>query len=230
MLKAIIFDFDGLMIDTEASVYQTWQEIYEQHGQRLPLGSWQSAIGTQESPFDPRQELDRLVGQQLDWDSLNKRQREREIELVAEMPLLPGVQAHLEYAHQAGYRLGLASSSYHDWVDYHLAQRDLARYFSTVKCADDVQLTKPDPELYLAALADLGVAAGEAFALEDSPAGALAASRAGIFTVVVPNELTRSLVFEAGDLRLDSLDDISAPMLIDRIQNSLNKNGRYRAG
>jgi HAD superfamily hydrolase (TIGR01509 family) len=227
LLKAIIFDFDGLMIDTEAAVFQTWQEIYREYAQEIQLESWQAAVGTQESPFDPRQELNNRVGRQLDWGKINIQQREREIDLVASMPLLPGVQAHLEFARQAGYRLGVASSSYHDWVDYHLAQRSLRDYFSTVKCADDVRLTKPDPELYLAALADLEVQPQEAIALEDSPAGALAASRAGLFTIVIPNEITRTMEFMAGDLHLDSLGNITPQDLLASVQSRLNKNGKH---
>ena len=229
MIKAIVFDFDGLMIDTEAAVFQTWQEIYREYGHNLERASWQSAIGTQESPFDPRAELDRRLGRQLDWVAINRQQREREIELVAEMPLLPGVADHLEHAHQQGYRLGMASSSYHDWVDYHLVERGLRDYFTTVQCADDVQLTKPDPALYRQAIAGLGVEPQEAFALEDSPAGALAASRAGLFTVIVPNDLTRDLEFAAGDLKLDSLGDIQPPTLIGIVQQRLSRNGKHAA-
>lgn len=217
------------MIDTEAAVFQTWQEIYRQHDQELELSDWQAAIGTQESPFDARAELDRRVGRKLDWQTLNLRQREREIELVSELPLLPGVEEHLENARQSGYRLGLASSSYHDWVDYHLEQRGLSGYFSTVQCADDVQLTKPDPALYRQAIAALAISGREAFALEDSPAGALSAARAGLFTVVIPNDLTRSMMFEAGDLQLDSLAEIQPQSLLDLVQDRLHRNGKHAA-
>jgi HAD superfamily hydrolase (TIGR01509 family) len=229
MLKAIIFDFDGLILETETPVFQSWQELYRKFDQELTFDTWQAAIGTKESSFNPYRELEKRTGLEINWDELEPRRARREYELADRQPLLPGVLDYLEQARQLGLRLGLASSSEREWVEYHLRNRDLEHYFSVVKCAEDVLLTKPDPALYLDTLSGLGVSALEAFALEDSPLGALAAKRAGLFCVVVPNNLTRQMKFEAGDLELDSLDSLPLTDLMSLVQEKMGTNGRVKS-
>lgn len=224
MFKAIIFDFDGLMIETESSVYQAWREMYHRYGHELTFDLWQAAIGTQESTFDPQADLEKRIGKGLNGDLLDTGRLAREYELAEQQPILPGVLDYLDQARKLGLKLGLASSSYHEWVDFHLKQRGLYAYFDTIQCAEDVQLTKPDPALYLAAVQALGVNPQEAFALEDSPPGVLAARRAGLFCVVVPNQLTRQMDFPEVDLELPSLEAMTLPELLSLIQTQTKKN------
>ena len=94
---------------------------------------------------------------------------------------------------------------------------DLRNVFEVIRCADDVTHTKPHPELYLSAASALGVSPSEAVAFEDSPNGALAANRAGVFCVVVPNPMTRHLSFETPDKTLSSLDEIPLASLLAEI-------------
>ena len=118
-------------------------------------------------------------------------------------------------------KLGMASSSRRKWVNGHLTRLGLIQHFDSIKCADDVQRTKPDPDLYLAALGALGLQGHEAVALEDSPNGIAAAKAAGLFCVAVPNTLTRQLPLDGVDLVLDSLADLPMKDLLERLNTDV---------
>ncbi|HZR44121.1 MAG TPA: HAD family hydrolase [Ktedonobacteraceae bacterium] len=219
MIKALIFDFDGLIIDTEVPDYQSWQEIYQERDCQLPLALWTGYIGKAAELFDAYAHLEQLSGQPVDRATVRIRRRKRYIELVAAQPILPGVEAYITTAKRLGLKLAVASSGTREWVVGHLTQRGLLAYFDQITCADDVQRAKPDPDLYLTTLAALGIQAEEAIALEDSPNGVLAANRAGIFCVAIPNPLTCQLPLDHADLRLASLQDLPLEDLLSRLTN-----------
>jgi len=213
-LQSLIFDFDGLILDTEYPEFQSWQEIYQEHGCSLPLSVWAACIGTASDVFDPLDYLERQLGRAVDREAVLARRRQRDAELMQQQAVLPGVREYLVEAKRLGLKLGVASSSSHRWVDGQLARLGLAEYFDCVRCREDVEITKPHPALYLSALRGLDSRAEEAIALEDSPNGLLAARQAGIFCVVVPNPLTRELAFNGPDLLLNSLADLPLPELL----------------
>src|SRR5581483_7240061 len=153
MLQALIFDFDGLMLDTEVPDYQSWVEIYEEHGCQLPLSTWSAYIGGDGLSFNAYAHLETLYGQPVERDTIRVRRRKRYAELVASQPLLPGVMDYILTAQRLNLKLAVASSGTRDWVTGHLKRFGLLHYFNCIKCADDVQKVKPDPTLYLAALA-----------------------------------------------------------------------------
>lgn len=210
LLKALIFDFDGLILDTETPDLLAWQEVYKRHGQAISLQTWGQIVGgTGNSIFDPANHLEELMGYQLDLAAIKRLARQLSDAAILEQPILPGAKNLLESARIKPYRLAIASSSPHDWVDNHLKRLGLFDYFEVILCGDDVVRTKPDPGLYLAALRALNVHAGEAVVFEDSPNGILAANRAGIFSVAVPNPLTAQLGVDHARLVLNSLEDVS---------------------
>src|SRR5512146_2868297 len=148
-IRALIFDFDGLILNTEHAVYQSWLELYRSHGQELPLSEWVKIVGTNDtSSFSPQANLERLVGG-VDWASIAPRRKRREAELVRDEVVLPGVEAILEDGKRLGLKIGLASSSGRDWVLGHLSRLGLVGYFDCIKTREDVERTKPDPELFL---------------------------------------------------------------------------------
>ncbi len=215
MIRGIIFDFDGLIVDTEWSVYQSWVELFELHGVRLPFDQWAKIIGTSSlEHFNPFDVLERQVGQTLDRQKLQQKRRRRELEMVAAQPILPGVEDILSSAKTNNLKLGLASSSNREWVAGNLARLGLLGYFDIIHTSDDVTYTKPDPALYLLTLQSLGLSPREAVVLEDSPNGVSAAKDAGIFTVAVPNLLTANLNLDRADLILTSLAEMSLGDLI----------------
>jgi len=220
MIRALIFDFDGLILDTELPDFLSWQETFREYGGYLSLSAWATCIGTSEDAFDPLDFLEAQLGQPVDREAIRSKREQRKTELVEKQLILPGVERYVTDAKRLGLKLGLASTSSRDWVTGHLSRLGLTEHFDCIKCANDVRHVKPDPELYHAVLDALDVRADEAIALEDSPNGILAAKRAGIFCVAVPNSLTQHLSLDQADLRLDSLADLPLRKLLREIQKS----------
>ena len=220
MIRALIFDFDGLILDTEGPIFQSWQELYRSYHLDLTLERWADTIGRseQEAPFDPKQDLEERLGRRLDWAMLGLRRRQRELALIAAQPILPGVQDYLEQARQLHLKIGLASSSDRGWVSSHLERLGLRGYFDCLRTSEDVRFTKPAPDLFLAALACLEATPQEAVVFEDSPNGILAANRAGIFCVAVPNRLTSHLDLDRANRRLTAFTDLSLDQLLIEVE------------
>jgi HAD superfamily hydrolase (TIGR01509 family) len=215
MIQALIFDFDGLILDTELPEYRSWVETFAAYGASLPLSTWAEGIGVGAAEtFDPYDLLVEQLGRPLDRDAIRSQRRARFAERMAGQPLLPGVEAYIRGARERGLKLGIASSSSRSWVVGHLEQLGIAAFFQSVTCTEDVALTKPAPDLYLACLKALGVEASQAIALEDSPNGVRAAKRAGLFCVAVPNALTGQLTFEGTDLQISSLAELPLEELL----------------
>ena len=217
MIQALIMDFDGLILDTEGPAFQAWQEIFEEHGRSLPLSAWATWVGGSPDMFDPYAYLESQLGHAVDRDDIRRREREREDELIAAQPVVPGVEDYIREAGRLGLKLGLASSSDREWILGHLSRLGMETDFDSIKCADDVERAKPHPDLYLAVLQDLDVPASQALALEDSPNGITAAQAAGIFCVAVPNPLTRQLPIDRADLQLNSLADVRLEELLRQV-------------
>lgn len=205
MIKALIFDFDGLIIDTEAADYQAWLEIYRGCGLDYPLSEFQNTIGLYSSVPVPLDQLDELKGP-LDREFINSRRSQRAMELAMRQPLLPGVLSYLEDVHHLGLQAAIASSSPRTWLDCFLEPRNLTHYFDVIVTGDTVSQAKPSPELFNKAIHKLGVNSNEALILEDSYYGLLAAQAAGIRCVIIPSSLTSGMDFHNADLVLDSLD------------------------
>ncbi|MBX3010024.1 MAG: HAD family hydrolase [Caldilineaceae bacterium] len=214
MLKAIIFDFDGTIIETETPDYQSWQELFVEHGCDLAKELWCTYIGTASGTFDPYRLLAELSGGDIDRPALRTRRRRRFHELVAQQPSRPGVEALLAAATAQGIPLAIASSSTRDWVEEHLAARHLRHYFQAVYTANDVTTVKPDPTLYRLAARALQVEPTQALAVEDSLNGLLAAKRAGLKCVVTPHGMTAHMAFAEADLVLTSLAEITLAQLL----------------
>lgn len=214
-LRAIIFDFDGLILDTESPALQCWQELYAAFECPFPLDDWYASLGCAVRTFDPYGHLVSFAAPRLTMEELRTRRRAREHELVGGAGLRPGIGAYLAAAQGMGLKLAVASSSHHPWVDGHLKRMGVHEFFSAIICAEDSPRHKPDPAPFQLALQAIGVEAEEAIALEDSPNGIAAAQGAGIFTVAVPNDVTRHLDLSAADVVADpltafSLQDVAA--------------------
>ena len=205
-LRALIFDFDGLIVDTESSSLAAVQEAYRRHGHELPSDQWRQCVGTTVDPYD---HLQRLVGPEVDLTAVRAELEVRHRAEVAELGPRPGVVELVTAAAATGLRLAVASSSSRRWVEGHLERIGALQAFHAVRCRDDVRQTKPAPDVYLAALDGIGVSASQAVAFEDSPNGAQAAKTAGIYTVAVPNGVTRGWPFDHADRVIDSLHGVT---------------------
>ena len=206
MIDALIFDFDGLILDTESPDFLSWQDIYAAHGHELTVEIWARNVGgAWHNQYDP---LEALLGRALDREVVQAQYKARARKIQLAQPILPGVQGYIKDAKEMGIKIGVASSSDHTWVDGNLERLNLIHEFDVIVCADDVENVKPHPELFLTAVERLDASPARTIVLEDSPNGARAAHDAGTFCVVVPNPLTAQLTFDHGHLRLDALSDV----------------------
>ncbi|UZJ78279.1 MULTISPECIES: HAD family hydrolase [unclassified Fictibacillus] len=215
MIKAVVFDFDGLILDSETSVYNAIQEIFTEHSCNMPLELWQQCIGTKDF-LDPFEYLEEQINKKVDRKGLRAKHHERVLSMLEGEKPLPGVEDYLEAAKELGLKIALATSSSRQWVTGHLEKLNLLSYFDCLKTADDVEHVKPDPALYLEAVKCLGVKPNEAIAFEDSANGARAAKAAGLYCVVIPNEVTKGLAFGDVDHQMESLAEVQLKELMNR--------------
>jgi HAD superfamily hydrolase (TIGR01509 family) len=217
VIRALVFDFDGLILETEIPVLESWRKVYDDHGVVLPLDVWMETIGTADHDFDPFAHLQELVGRPLDREPLQQNRILHRDAILHAMETLPGVRDYLEEARRMKLKLAVASSSRRRWVLGHLQRLGIHEHWDAVRTADDVVRTKPDPELYLAAVDALGVEPREAVAFEDSENGVKAAKAAGLWCVAVPAELTLGMDFSQADLVLGSMSEMPLHELLDRL-------------
>jgi HAD superfamily hydrolase (TIGR01509 family) len=214
--RALIFDFDGLIIDSETPLFEIWAAIYREHGHTLTLDHWQHALGTQ-GGFDPYEDLSTRIARAVDRESLAAAVRQEHWARCGDEPLLPGVRDRLEEARDLGIPAAVASSSPSAWVDPWLDHHDLRGLLQAVCTRDDVRRVKPAPDLFLLAAERLGVAPSSCVVFEDSPNGLRAAHAAGMRAVSVPNRLTRHLPVPIACVRMDSLADCGLPSLLQML-------------
>lgn len=219
MINALIFDFDGLIFDSETADFKSWQETFDFYGADLPFDIWADQIGSA-NHFNPYEFLEQQLGHSVNRDEVHAQRKKRDNELLAQQGIMPGVEAYLTEARSLGLKIGLASSSPHRWIDPLLDRLGLMHWFEVVFCRDDVgDKPKPEPDVYLAAMAALNVRPNESLALEDSPNGVLAAKRAGMWVTAVPNPVTRTLNFDQADVKLSSMTDMPLAQLISEVLN-----------
>ncbi len=208
MIKGIIFDFDGLICDTETPELKAWGELFAEYDQPFPLNEYLKTIGSIYNDDKPVLILKELVDFPIDAEKLTSDFLVLKRKLMDQEPLRPGVLSYLHKAKQGGFKLGLASSAPDEWVIHHVNRLGIIHFFDCIKTSEDVKKTKPDPELYIRTLKCMQVFPHEAIALEDSPNGINAAIQAGVNVVAVPNSVTRIFNFDSADLVVDSLEDL----------------------
>jgi HAD superfamily hydrolase (TIGR01509 family) len=216
-ISALIFDFDGLIIDSETPLFDIWASVYARHGVVLSMDDWQHALGTQ-GGFDPFAHLSTTLAATLDRDTLAGFVRDEHWRLCGEQPLLPGVRERIDEARELSFGLAVASSSPSAWVHPWLERHGLMPLFDVVCTRDDVQRVKPAPDLFLVAAERMGVAPASCLVFEDSPNGLQAAHAAGMTSVAVPNRLTRGLPLRDPHLVLNSLADMTLGEMIERLE------------
>lgn len=214
-IDALIFDFDGVMVDTEVPEFESWSQMFQSHGVELDRELWLSIIGRGREYFDPFQHLEDLKGSPIDREAVKTERRQCYLELVAPNPLLPGVMEYLDEAADMGLRLGVASSSTRQWVEDHLRPRGVLDRFEAISTGDEAENSKPDPEIYLTAIDRLGARPESSVAIEDSANGLTSAKRAGMFCVAVPNRMTQGMDLSQADVQLEALTDMSLGELVE---------------
>lgn len=213
MIKAIVFDFDGVILDSERIMYLVMTKMFHNYQVSLPLSLWSQAIGTQNG-FDSISYLEEKAQVQINRSDFVTERDRLFHELVEKEDVLPGVKSVLSQAVDLGLKIGLVTSSKGDWPLRHLNRLGISGYFQTIKSTGDVQRVKPDPALYLQALKELEVSPKEAIAIEDSFNGSLSAKKAGMYCIVVPNAVTKQMPLGHVDGCFKSLQDVGLRRLI----------------
>ncbi len=226
MIRALVFDFDGLIIDTETPLIDAWAAIHERAGRVYSRADAHRLVGHVEFDFDPWA----AFGPGADRAALETEHRRLSRELTARQPILPGVLSGLREARARGLKLAVASNSSHEHVDRHLTRLGLRPLFDLACCREDVAAGKPAPDLYHLVIRRLGLVPPEAIAFEDSTAGTLAARAAGLWTVAVPNPSTHHHDFSAAHLVLPSLADMPLAQLLARFAGPENSAGNSARG
>ncbi|MEO7932418.1 MAG: HAD-IA family hydrolase [Chthoniobacterales bacterium] len=210
-MKALIFDYDGLVVDSEYPEYLSWKEVYAGYNVELTEQVWTSAVGSVNA-FDPKSTLERSTGLAFDWVEINLERRRKLTERQLRQTILPGVRELMERGRAEGWRIGVASNSTFIWVDEGLKRLGLRDYVEALRTVDQVTSPKPHPEVYLRVLADLGATAGESLAFEDSQPGITAAKAAGLTVIAVPSALTRHQDLSLADRQVGSLAEFELPL------------------
>lgn len=219
---ALLFDFDGLVLDTETCEYLTVSEIFVEHGLALSRQEWVGIIGTADHPHWTEM-LESALGRPLpDRDAIIELRRERHHARISVESLRPGVVALAEAAHEAGVGVAIASSSPTDWIVGHLERLEVLDLFPVLATRDDVgrTRTKPHPDLFLLAAERLGADPVRCVVLEDSSPGVHAANAAGCASVAVPAGMTADVDFSHADLVVPTLEHVDllrlAALVADR--------------
>ncbi len=208
-LKALVFDFDGLMVDTEQPIFDAYREIFAEHGAELLVGTMEEIIGSTGHRDRLFEILEGMIGRAVDRDTLRARAQEKHHAAANRLPAVEGLVEQIESAQALGLHLGVASSSTGKWVAGHLGRLGLLHHFEAVCTREDVVKVKPDPELYRLAVERLGAEPVQAMALEDSPNGITSAKAAGLFCVAIPNSLTSQMELGHADMQVATLAELS---------------------
>lgn len=211
--SAVLFDFDGVIVDTEMAIYEAWRRTFRDHDHDLPLSIYTRCIGSDFDTWSPKIHLEELTGRGFDWHQLDRtRQAEIERALAGQGPM-PGAAGLLESLANREVPRAVVSSSSHQWVDGWLGRLDLARHIPLTICRGDAPRIKPAPDLFLEAARQLDVEPENCLVIEDSANGLLAATAAGMTTWMVPNDVTRGLDFSAAERVLASLEEVAELVL-----------------
>ncbi len=220
-IKGLIFDFDGLIVDTETPDYVSWEEMFQSYQAHMPFELWLSYTGMYWNIPELLDKLEEAAGRKLDRDAVWQHKEALYKQKVQEQLARPGVEAYLDAAAKMGLRTAIASSSDWMWISEHLGRVGLVERFETICTADDVERVKPHPDLFLLAAGRLGLPPAETIVFEDTLNGIRAAKAAGCHAVAVPNEATRSLDFSEADLVIPSMAEMPLEELVERFNHNL---------
>jgi len=206
--KAVLFDFDGLILDTEWPIYQTWLDLFKSENQELPIPTYVQCIGSDFDTWSPEKHLESLTGKTYDWPTINPARQIEILKALENPTALPGVHELFQKLHTAGTPIAVVSSSSHDWVDNWLDQLHLTKYCTSVVCKGDAPRIKPAPDLYIEAAKQLNLPPADCLVIEDSLNGIKAALAAGCQSLAIPSRLTSCLDFSIAHHTKNSLQDL----------------------
>lgn len=214
MLRAVIFDMDGLMVDTELLHHESFKKTLERYGVR-PIPNAQGVIHISGISAEANWErFRRLYEFDVDATELTKIKHEIHLELLHEgVEAMPGLLELLEDLKKSGYKIAIASSSVRKQINLIVDHLGIADFFDVITSGEEVANGKPAPDIFLKAAHRLNVEPHECIVLEDASKGIQAAKAAGMYAVAVPNEFTQSESFGIADVIVPSLSRVNSDVL-----------------
>lgn len=213
--RGIIFDFDGVLVDTEWAIYQSWVHLYRREGCEISIATYAPCLGAGYSHWDPAKHLEKLTGKHYDWEVETPIRQARIESDLSRMGLMPGARALMDWCCAEGVGMAVASSSSRHWVAGWLTRLGIYERFEGVFTRTDGYPVKPNPALFLAAQECLGLDKEECLIVEDSENGTISAVNAGIPCVAIPNRMTAASDFSRAAYREHSLTS-----LLESLRNS----------
>lgn len=217
MLKAVIFDFDGMILDTEAiwfDIYQAWFKKNFKYD--LPIEEFLWCVGANSDRLFDYLESERNI--KVDRVQFAKDTFDDFLAGSKTLPARAGIEALIIETKELGLQLALATSASLEKPTFHLTRLALIDYFDVIVTSDDVENIKPHPDLFLEALRQLKVEPNEAVVFEDSKSGLEAANKANIPTIVIPNNVTKYSEFIGYHKKIQSGLDITIKELFEETQ------------
>lgn len=218
MIEALIFDFDGTILDTETPEYEAWVSVYTQYDSDFPLAKYLNSVGGGEF-FDFGEYLKQQSGKKVITEGIKKEHALIFKDLLLKENLMPGVLNLIYKARKKGIKIAIASNSNKSWVNSHTERLGIKKYFDCIKCSDDVQRIKPYPDLFLSVLQELQVSNKKSVVLEDSQNGIDSALAAHIPCIAIPNKLTKNIELNNYTLKINSLEEVN----IEKLNNLIGQ-------
>lgn len=210
-LRAILFDHDGTLVDSEPVHFRMWTTVLARYGVSLSEEQYKThyaGVPTRANAVDLVQRF--KLGEEPATLAHAKNLATRDFLLHEAFPLMPGVNEAVAEFRSAGLKLAVVTGAGSNGVHATLDANDLRRHFATVVSGDDVRASKPAPDCYLLALEKLGLHAADCLAIEDTQHGLEAASGAGIRCLAVPTPMSKHHNFQRATALLDSMHGAAA--------------------
>lgn len=225
MLKALIFDFDGVIVDTETQWYEIYRDwLKEEYNYDLNIRDYLVCVGANSRELFAF--LREAIGPEVDGEAFERSATDEFIRRSSVLPLMKGVEALIKDAKARGLKLAIATSATRRKPESHLKRLGLLEYFDAFSTAELCENIKPAPDLFLKAAELLKVSPEECLAIEDSGNGLISANRAGMRCLLVPNDITRHCEFEPCYKRADSLADVDLTEIEKDFAQTGQNNGK----
>lgn len=206
-IKAILFDLDGTLVDSEPLHFEAHRRALAQHGIKITKEDYiQNGVSGGQRSFYEMMQI--IYATPIDIDAVRKLKKEIYGDLIGEIKLFEGVKEVLENLKEK-YRLAIVSTTHMDYIRRTLKQVGIEEYFETFSSAKELERGKPFPDVYFDSLKKLGLAPCECIAVEDSRNGVEAAKNAGIRCIAIPNEFTRQQDFSKADVVVSNIKELS---------------------